>query len=369
MSPATLDMQALQSLRSEFSKALKDFAGSSSSFRILYTVPPTSAPSQGKPIPTRTLYVLDSSFNPPSKAHSSLVKAALRSRRSNSERKDHSQSETPRVLFLLATVNADKKPKPADFEDRIVMMTLAAQDLRSSFSSTGGPTSSSDAASASASASETSDSPSNTPARRTVEAPIIDIGITKQPYFVGKASAIRDSNVYENPDREDGVVEQIHLTGFDTLLRIFTPKYYPKHDPPLSALEPFLQHHRVRATIRVDADSPSANLKDAQKTGAESGADAGPTTPDFGTPEGQVKYLEGIQQGALEKEGMKREWSDRVDLVVDEDGEAQGVSSTKVRDAVKEGNWAQVRELVGPSVGNWIKETSLYLEGDASGKL
>ncbi|ETI21876.1 hypothetical protein G647_05945 [Cladophialophora carrionii CBS 160.54] len=353
MSPATLDMQALQSLRSEFSKALKDFAGSSSSFRILYTVPPTSAPSNGKPIPTRTLYVLDSSFNPPSKAHSSLVKTALRSQRSNSERKDHSRSETPRVLFLLATVNADKKPKPADFEDRIVMMTLAAQDLRSSFSSTGGPTSDSDSASASV----------------TVEAPIIDIGITKQPYFVDKASAIRDSNVYENPDREDGVVEQIHLTGFDTLLRIFTPKYYPKHDPPLSALEPFLQHHRVRATIRVDPDSPSENLKDAQKTEAGSGAGAAPPTRDFGTPEGQLKYLEGIQQGALENEGMKREWSDRVDLVVDEDGEAQGVSSTKVRDAVKEGNWAQVRELVGPSVGDWIKETRLYLEGDGNGKL
>ncbi|EXJ59169.1 hypothetical protein A1O7_06601 [Cladophialophora yegresii CBS 114405] len=358
MSPATLDMQALQYLRSEFSKALKDFAGSPSSFRILHTIPPTSAPSHGKPIPTRTLYVLDSSFNPPSKAHSSLVKTALRSQRSKSERKGQSQSETPRVLFLLATVNADKKPKPADFEDRIVMMALAAQDLRSTFSSNGPSTTTSDSASSS----------SSDPPVGTVEAPIIDIGITKQPYFVDKASAIRDSNVYENPDREDGVTEQIHLTGFDTLLRIFTPKYYPKHDPPLSALEPFLEHHRVRATIRVDPDSPSANLKDAQKT--EGGSSSGAvSSPDFSTPEGQSKYLQGIREGALEQEGMKREWSDRVELVVDEEGEAQGVSSTKVRDAVKEGNWAQVRELVGASVGDWIKERGLYLEGEASGKL
>jgi nicotinamide-nucleotide adenylyltransferase len=367
MSPATLDLQALQSLRTEFSKSLKDFATSSSAFRILHTIPPTSAPSHGKPIPTRTLYVLDSSFNPPSKAHSSLVKTALRSKPSKSEKKDQSQGESPRVLFLLATVNADKKPKPADFEDRIVMMTLAAQDLRSCFSSERPSASPSISASASASVSEASDK-SDPPAGR-VEAPIIDIGITKLPYFVDKASAITASNVYENPDREDDVVEQIHLTGFDTLLRIFTPKYYPKHDPPLSALEPFLMHHRVRATIRVDPDSPSENLKDAQKTevGSSTGAGAAPKTPDYTTPEGQMKYLEDIREGSLEKEGMKREWADRVDLVVDEGGEAEGVSSTKVRDAVREGNWDQVGELVGPGVGVWIKERGLYLEGDTDG--
>ncbi|KIW67762.1 hypothetical protein PV04_06992 [Phialophora macrospora] len=362
MSPATLDVPALQSLRNELSKSLKDFAASSSVFRILHTIPPTSAPSHGKPIPTRTLYVLDSSFNPPSKAHSSLVKTALRSQRSKSEKKGQSQGESPRVLFLLATVNADKKPKPADFEDRIVMMTLAAQDLRSCFSSTHR----SDSASAASKTSDLSDPPPGT-----VEEPIIDIGITKLPYFVDKASSITASDMYKNPDQEDGVVEQIHLTGFDTLLRIFTPKYYPKHDPPLSALEPFLKHHRVRATIRVDPDSPSENLKDTQKTEVASSADASaaPKTPDFTTAEGQMKYLEGIREGSLEKEGLKREWADRVDLVVDEDGETEGVSSTRVRNAVSEGNWDEVRELVGPGVGDWIKERGLYSEGDDNGRL
>jgi len=332
MSASHLDMQALQSLKSQFSQSLKEFANSSSSsFKILYTVPSAAAPKHGSPISTRVLYVLDSSFNPPSKAHASLVKTALRSQQSRTEGKD----ETPRVLFLLATVNADKKPKPADFEDRIVMMSLAAEELRSSLQS------------ALSSGKDQSDTP----------APIIDIGITKLPYFVDKASSIDASGVYEPPNSSTSsdVVEQIHLTGFDTLLRIFTPKYYPDHDPPLSALEPFLKHHRVRATIRVDPNSPSENLKDAQK--------------DFTTTEGQEKYLEDIKTGSLEDDGMKSEWAGQVELAMDESGEAEGVSSTKVRNAVKEGNWDVVRELVGTMVCDWIKEGRLYTDDKESGKL
>ena len=346
MTSTDIDMQALQTLRTQFSQALKDFAASTSTFRILHTVPASSGISHGKPISTRILYVLDSSFNPPSRAHTSLVKTALSSNHSRSEQQDQS----PRVLFLLATVNADKKPKPADFEDRIAMMALAAEDLRSSFSSQ-----------PHMDASTTSQA----------QPPIIDIGITKLPYFVDKASSIVDSDIYHHPNREDGVTEQIHLTGFDTLLRIFTPKYYPDHDPPLSALEPFLRHHGVRATIRVDPDSPSENLKDAQKTqsaSSQSGGDA-IDQPDFTTATGQAKYLEGIKNGSLEKEGMKREWAAKVDLTIDESGDAEGVSSTKVRNAVKEGNWNEVSDLVGLKVSQWIREKGLYLEQTGTGKL
>ncbi len=331
MSSADFDMQALKSLRSQFSRALKEFPGSSSSFQILNTIPSTSAPSHDNLILTRTLYVLDSSFNPPSKAHSSLVKTALNSQGTASETRD----QNPRVLLLLATVNADKKPKPADFEDRIVMMSLAAEGLRSSFSE---------------------------------RKPIVDIGITKMPYFADKASSIVSSKIYRRPEREDGVVEQIHLTGFDTLLRIFTPKYYPDHDPPLSALEPFLKHHRVRATIRVDPDSPSENLKDAQKTQTSSQSSES-QAPDFSTVEGQKKYHEDIKNGSLESEGMKRDWAGQVDLVLDESGDTQGVSSTNVRNAVKERNWQKVQQLVGPGVGQWIKDNGLYVEDEQSGKL
>lgn len=323
MSPPMLDMQALQTLRSQYSQALKDFAASQSAFKVLQTIPATSPPSS---TPIRTLFVLDSSFNPPSKAHSSLVKTALKP----SDPIPHTVS--PRVLLLLATVNADKKPKPADFEDRLVMMTLMAEDLRSSFSH--------------ASSAQSTSTSTSTPSPAT---PTIDIGITKEPYFIDKAASIDDSNVYTSasPNPEDEV-EQIHLTGFDTLIRIFTPKYYPNHDPPLSALAPFLTRHRVRATVRVDKDSPSTNLRETT-----SGSD-------LSSVQGQQAYLEGIASGDLEHEGLKREWAGRVELVVDASGEAEGVSSTKVREAVKGGNWDEVKCLVGERVEEWVRQRGLY---------
>ncbi|EXJ86256.1 hypothetical protein A1O1_06626 [Capronia coronata CBS 617.96] len=327
MSSQHLDMQALQTLRTQFSQALQDFANSTCRFRILHTIPPSQPPSSQA---IRTLYVLDSSFNPPSRAHMSLVKTALKGTQQVHSKPDPrpepSVDKNPRVLFLLATVNADKKPKPADFEDRLVMMTLMAEHMRSSFSN------------------------SDTGAGTTSIAPIIDVGIIKEPYFTDKASCIDESKVYKPSN--GGTVEQIHLTGFDTLIRIFTPKYYPNYTPPLSALAPFLSRHRVRATVRVDTDSPSANLKDAQ---GESGLG-------FDTVEGQMAYVDRIARGEMEAQGLKREWANRVELVLDDSGEADGVSSTRVREAAKEGRFEEVEMLVGKRVAEWIKARGLYRE-------
>ncbi|KIW18610.1 hypothetical protein PV08_02899 [Exophiala spinifera] len=332
MSDSDLDMNALQSLRSQFAQALTDFASSpSSTFKVLRSVQSTSPPSSS---PIRTLYVLDSSFNPPSKAHLALVKNALRTTTflSSSSRSETASRPPPppqpsppsqanpaesRVLFLLATVNADKTPEPAAFPDRLVMMTLMAEELRSALS----------------------------------DPPVVDIGITKKPYFVDKAASIDDSGAYATASPRDpgDHFEQIHLTGFDTLIRIFTAKYYPDHTPPLSALAPFLTRHRVRATVRVDKDSPSKNVKDT--TGADE---------DLSSIDGQLAYLKRIADGDMESDGLKREWASRVDLVVDETGETQGVSSTRIRNAAKEGRWSDVNALVGRGVGDWIREDGLY---------
>ncbi|KIV88764.1 hypothetical protein PV10_08409 [Exophiala mesophila] len=338
MSP-TVDMQALQRLRTRFSQALKEFADSPASFQILHTIPPSHPPSSA--IPINTLYVLDSSFNPPSKAHLSLVKATLKQSQLNTKHDPISHVKSshgdgvatdggpPRVLFLLATVNADKKPKPADFEDRLVMMTLMAEELRSL---------------------QQALAKSSTDVSSESRAPIVDIGITKQPYFIDKAKSIEESHAYSSTSTsttagaEDTPITQVHITGFDTLTRIFAPKYYPEYTPPLSALEPFLSRHRIHATIRVE--STSTNDNDVQD--------------EFGTIDSQRAYLDGLARGDLEEQGLKREWAGQVDLVVDESGDAQGVSSTKARACVKEGRTDDLSHYVGDGVRTWIVERGLY---------
>ncbi|CAG8907599.1 unnamed protein product [Penicillium salamii] len=165
-------MASFQALRTQYASLLKRFLSSAKEFEVLATVPPDhSAESE-------TLYVLDSSFNPP--------------------------PPRPRLLLLLATQNADKPSKPASFEDRLAMMELFAHDLRARLAE-----SPAYAASGLTHAIET--------------LPLVDIGVTRNPYFVDKATAIETSDSYPV------ALEQVHLTGYDTLIRIFNSKYYPQH--------------------------------------------------------------------------------------------------------------------------------------------
>ena len=74
------------------------------------------------------------------------------------------------LLLLLATQNADKAPKPASFEHRLVMMTMIAEHL-------------------------VDDLKSHSDELRNVA---VDVGVTKCPYFLDKANVITESNVYPN---------------------------------------------------------------------------------------------------------------------------------------------------------------------------
>lgn len=63
--------------------------------------------------------------------------------------------------------------------------------------------------------------------------------------------------------------------------------------------------------------------------------------------------------GELEKEGGRREWQNKIEIVMAED-EGKGVSSTKARDAVKRGDWEDAEALCLESVAAWIRGFSLY---------
>jgi nicotinamide-nucleotide adenylyltransferase len=273
---------ALQTYRS----ALHTFASSPSTFQIL-----KSFPSSSHHTPPKTLYILDSSFNPPTLAHLRIAQTALLS--------DPIPSPSPkRLLLLLATQNADKAPKPAAFEQRLVMMEIFASSLLSE-------------------------------AEQRVEGLDIDIGVTKLPYFADKAKSIEGSGLYPSS------TQQVHLLGYDTLTRLLSTKYYPPTHT-LQPLHPFLKKHRLLVTYRADDD--------------------------WGSRSEQDEYLRDIEKGKREEEGAKRVWvsEGKIRMVEGRKEGEEVISSTRVREATKKGDREALEKLVTKGVGEWVLEERLY---------
>lgn len=265
-----------------FSSALKAFTSSASAFSVLRSVPAAASPSAASP---KRLIVLDSSFNPPTTAHLEMVASALRSYAS-----DVSSTSTPedaRVLLLLAVENADKQPKPASFPHRLCMMEALASRIHSSSST------------------------------------CVDIGVTKQPYFHDKSTVIAASEAYSLD------AQQIFLAGYDTLIRILNPKYYP--EGMQTSLNPFFERAKLRVVMRTDGD--------------------------WGGVEDQEAWVRSLREGKEDWGGRGVWLRDRVNLV---DGFGDGVSSSRVRELVSggKGGWEDmVPEEVGRHIRDGLYET------------
>jgi nicotinamide-nucleotide adenylyltransferase len=301
-----------KALMAELRLNLRFFNESDARVRIIRTIRP-------RPLQPKTLYILDSSFNPPSVAHLALAASALLHPAAT-------DSVPRRLLLLFSTHNADKAPSPASFEQRLAMMTIVAEDLshalRTGRCGEPGP---------------------NGLSQKSADHLSIDIGLTKEPYYTDKSAAIMQSSPPLYPSNPT----HVHLVGYDTLIRFCNPKYYPNHNPPLSALSAFFgPGHKLRVTQRPYDPSDASSQE-------------------FGTVEEQAAYLQSLKDGKLEKEGFERSWADQIDMVPAAEG--AGVSSTRVRKAAKEGDWELVGRLCTEGVAEFIKSQGLYAE-DASGK-
>ena len=289
-------MKDMHSLLSTFRTALESFASSPSAFQVLRSIP-----SEASNRSLKTLYVLDSSFNPPTKAHLRIATSAVvKDRRAQSEPTRH-------LLLLLATQNADKAPKPASFEQRLVMMSIFAEDLIRSVRE------------------------QENIGESVFPKLVVDVGITKSPLYLDKASVIDQSGRY---GKDSAGPEQVHLTGFDSLIRLFDTKYYPRHS--LQSLESLFSKHRIRATRR--------------------------TGDEWGGRDEQDAYMEALSNGDRDQDGANKEWASKIDLV---DGRSEGeevISSTKVRDAAKRRDGETLGRFVTERVKNWILDQDLYLD-------
>lgn len=268
-------------------QSLDTFLASSATFHLVHSVSPAQASSTSGSSAPKTLFILDSSFNPPSNAHLSLATSALRA--------SQERYPTPHRLLLLFSVhNADKSPAPAAFEQRLAMMMVFAEDIAR---------------------------------RMQTDATDIDIGLTTQPYYNDKSTAIEDTDAYT------GNPQHIHLVGYDTFVRIFEPKYYKGHTPPLSALTEFFSRHGLRITSRPEEQ--------------------------WGETEEQKEFWRKLARGDMEADGARKEWADRIEMV-ESDADGVGVSSTSIRQAVSKSDWQTVRQMCTESVAEWTEEMKLY---------
>ncbi|KAH6674522.1 hypothetical protein B0J14DRAFT_43101 [Halenospora varia] len=223
---------------------LSSFSSSPKPFQILHSLPtpPNASPK------AKTLYVLDSSFNPPTLAHLQIATNALV--------QDPLHPESPkRLILLLATQNADKAAKPASFDNRLCMMEILARELLLKF--------------------------------KADEEIGIDIAITKFPYFAEKAKSIEE---------EYGEAEQVHLIGYDTLTRLLDTKYYPP-DHNLRPVRELLAKHRVLVTYRTDDQWGSEKEQDDFVINiAEGGLDDRGGTKEW-VRECRIVMMEGRKEG------------------------------------------------------------------------
>jgi len=294
-------------------KALDTFISSPTSAFTVFRTIAGPAPSAAAACRARTLFILDSSFNPPQVAHLTLATTALASR-------DLARYPRPhRLLLLFASHNADKQPAPAAFEHRLAMMTLFAEDMAARIAETrpgyvaGGD-------------------------RAAVEMwqPVpIDVGVTSRPYYNDKTAAIEATGTYASSGPGP---KHVHLVGYDTFVRIFTARYAAEHEPPFSALDDFMARHGLRITLRAGED--------------------------YGDEAAQRGFLERLRRGEMEEDGGRREWAERIEMV-DEDKEAVDVSSTDVRKAVQRRDWKVVDKLCTARVARWIREKGLYSESES----
>lgn len=293
--------------------------------------------------PPKTLFILDSSFNPPSIAHAALAQSAFLDDCNSSSQQQHQKKEHEfphRLLLLFAVTNADKIAAPASFEHRLAMMTCFARDLQDFFASL------KEKRQGQEQEQEQEQKKDGDEQQRFHHQPMaIDIGVTKYPFYTDKSRAIESEQgqkFYPTHPRH------IHLLGYDTLTRIFTAKYYiqqqQQFDPPFAALQPYFDKgYELRVTLRPDSTSSSSSSsveKEDQKT----------------------SFLQTLTdpQGEMQKNGAQALWARQIEFVSPQDAE-MGVSSTRIREAVGKGEWEVVRELCTPRVARWVEREGLYL--------
>ncbi|GAA6012613.1 hypothetical protein JCM10207_009057 [Rhodosporidiobolus poonsookiae] len=232
--------------------------------------------------------VLDSSFNPPHAAHLALAR--------------HSSADA--LLLCFTAANPDKGTVESSVTTtRLEMIRAVALDLQ----------------------------------RRAGQDGALELGanvavaLLDAPTFVQKSRVLKrelTELVREQTGGEEVEVKLDFLVGWDTLIRIFAPRYYQPPNPDLTT--------SMNAFLRDDGSSVSC-------------ARRGDVSPEE-------------EHAFLESDEVKP-WGSQVRLFDLEAEAVKGISSTEIRRAVKEQRWQDVRRDVPfEGVVEIVRREGLYRE-------
>ncbi|KAH0833238.1 hypothetical protein J3R83DRAFT_12298 [Lanmaoa asiatica] len=216
--------------------------------------------------PALHISVLDSSFNPPTLAHLALANSLPPSPSPQRFAATSASAELYDARILLLSVrNADKVLKPGDatFVQRLEMMRVLSHDVRSTGTTDSG--------------SESSQTSSN-----------VAIAIIDEPTFVGKSTLLlhflrtRLATVIGYSNSPKSISDKRNascpfpspkltfLLGFDTLVRLFSHKYYPSEQAMVRMLRTFLspdqEDCRIVCAYRRSASADKTFQKAQDKT-------------------------------------------------------------------------------------------------------
>ncbi|KAJ1034567.1 hypothetical protein NDA18_001423 [Ustilago nuda] len=271
---------------------------------------------------TIDIALLDSSFNPPSRAHLALLLSPPILAQNKPSYDAH--------LLLFSTQNADKgtgKPGDASPSQRIEMMTLMAKDVERIQTAEG-------------------------------HSANVAVGLVDKPLIFAKSTLTWDLLKAQQQEGQDTAKARLHcLVGFDTLYRVFQLKYYPSLEEFQQQCSQFFE--REGTTFVCARRHPSSYPQLASQQKAEEEKSVGEVAreqEEAREQEDRLLQLENVapwvQKGSV---GM-----------FDLDPDQAKLSSTKIRTLLKDRGMhvdkkrKQLESLVPPSLVKYLLESRVY---------
>lgn len=130
--------------------------------------------------------------------------------------------------------------------------------------------------------------------------------------------------------------KQIYIVGYDTFVRILDKKYYPEADLSKSGLGDFFSNGSLHCALRQDEK--------------------------WGEYKAQKEYISRISSGDIE--GVPSAWGQNIGILDLDESDSLGISSTRVREALTNGDESAVSRYITSNVLKVIREQGLYSKQD-----